>query len=188
MIVSMCVPGGLLWEGDESASDCVCEGVCAHRCVCVYQEDARGWEVSLAAHGRLHPLPPSTCRDLQAHLVLKGDKERRAPRWGEPPGCWEAHCTALPLPVLTLRPPDASPTPPPPGGVPCPPYPRGLGFDPSPLSHPTHLGSAAPTTPSSAIRDTSLVCFRGTLALWAPQGRQALWVLQAQQESLVLMA
>lgn len=37
--------------------------------------------------------------------------------------------------------------------------------------------------PSSAIRDTSLVCFRGTLALWAPQGRQALWVLQANRKA-----
>lgn len=99
MIVSVCVPGGLLWEGDESASVTVCVKVCACTGVCVYQEDARGWEVSLAAHGRLHPLPSSTCRDLQAHLVLKGDKERRAPRWGEPPGCWDAHCTAPPCPA-----------------------------------------------------------------------------------------
>lgn len=97
------------------------------------------------------------------------------------------HCP--PLPVLTLWPPDAAPTPPPPGRVPCPPpYPRGLGGSTPPLSQPIHLGPAAPTTPSSAFWDTSLVCFRGILVLWAPQGRQALWALQAQQESLVLTA
>lgn len=32
------------------------------------------------------------------------------------------------------------------------------------------------------------VCFRGTLVLWGPRGRQALWVLQAQQESPAPMA
>ena len=42
------------------------------------------------------PSPSSTCRDLRARLVLKDDKERRAPRWGEPPRCWDAPCTARP--------------------------------------------------------------------------------------------
>ena len=78
---------------------CVC--VCVRTGVCVCTRRMLGWEVSLAAHGRLHPLPSSTCRGLQGRLVLKGDKERRAPRWGEPPGCWDAHCTAPRLPVLT---------------------------------------------------------------------------------------
>ena len=105
---------------------CVRAGVCAHRCVCVYQEDARvggepGCSWPPAPPPLLHLQGPAGTPGPEGRQGEKGAKVGRA-SWmlGRP-----LHRPAPPSPHL--QPPDASPMPPPPGGVPCPPYPRGLG-------------------------------------------------------------
>lgn len=128
------------------------------------------------------PTPPPLLH-LQGPAGTPGPEGRqgeKAPRWGEPPGCWDAHCTALPCPAPPRpHPPAPRRLPPAPssGGVPCPPYPGGLGSAP-PLSPPTHLGSAAPTTPSSAIGHFFGV-FQGDPGAVGAPGKTGLWVLQA---------
>ena len=162
--------------------------MCAHRGVCVYQEDARvGGEP-----GCSRPPAPPPLLHLQGPAGTPGPEGRQ----GEKGAKVGRASWMLGRPLHRPAPP--SPHPPAPRRLSHAPssrrgslssLPQGSrGLGPSPLSLPTHLGSAAPTIPSSAFRPHPLVCFRGILVLWAPQGRQALWVLQAQQESLVLMA
>ena len=141
---------------------CVCVQVCVRTGVCVCTRRMLGWEVSLAAHGRLHPLPSSTCRGLQGRLVLKGDKERRAPRWGEPPGCWDAHCTAPPLPVLTSSPQTPPPCPLLQAGFPVLPTPGVSGARPLPSVSPHPPWICCPYHTVLCLSSSPFGVFQGT--------------------------
>lgn len=112
--------------------------VCVHVCMCT-RRTARGREVSLAIHCRLHLQGPAGAPGPEGRQGEKGAKVRERPPW------MPEHPFHLPTPlVLTLQPPNASPTST--ISTPSPLWGQGslylslpqgsLGFDPSSLPHP----------------------------------------------------